>query len=208
MIELTANFCTKLMTKAIFLDRDGVIIELPKGNEAYGFIYKKEDVRILPGVVEALKTLKNKNYLLIVVTNQPLIARGLANEEEIKCLHDFINTKVDNLVDRFYVCPHHPEMHDDVPLKARKYRIVCDCRKPAPGMIFQAKKDFNIDLKHSWMIGDMIIDIAAGDAAGLKTIMIKSLANERVPKSGKPFNGNVKPTAYASHLLDATQYIE
>ena len=90
------------MKKAVFFDRDGVIIELPKGNEAYGFTLKKEDVRILPNVPEALDILKQEGFLIIIVTNQPAIARGIARCEEVEELHRSINESLGGRIDRFY----------------------------------------------------------------------------------------------------------
>lgn len=196
------------MKKAVFFDRDGVIIELPKGNEAYGFTLKKEDVRILPNVPEALDILKQEGFLIIIVTNQPAIARGIARCEEVEELHRSINESLGGRIDRFYFCPHHPEMHPDVPEHARKYRIACECRKPAPGMLLEAARDFDIDLKKSWMIGDMITDIAAGEAAGCNTVMIESAANERTPISAKHFNRSAVPTARARDVMGAVKYIQ
>ena len=117
------------MKKGIFLDRDGVLIE-EKGHS----VYREEDLIILPKVIDALRELKRNNYTLIVVTNQPVVARGLATEEEMEELHRILNERLGNLIDRFYYCPHHPEMHPDVPEHAKKYRIKCQCRKPLPGI--------------------------------------------------------------------------
>lgn len=196
------------MNKAVFLDREGVIVKLLHTDEAYGLVYKKEDLVLLPGVKEALKELKKKGYYLIVVTNQPAVARGLISEEGIKENNSIINKKLGGLIDTFYFCPHHPEMHDDVPQHAIKYRIICDCRKPSAGMLIQASKEFNIDLKKSWMIGDSITDIIAGHSAGCRTILIESAANNRINICGKPFNKNVKPDKFVKNLLEAVKYVE
>ena len=194
--------------KAIFLDRDGVLIALSKGNEAYGFIYKKEDIEILPGVKDALRALKEKGYLLCVITNQPTVARGLATYEEVESLHKFINAELGGVIDKFYFCPHHPEMHPDVPERARKYRVACECRKPLPGMLHEAALDFGIDLTKSWMIGDMITDIAAGAPARCRTILIESAANKRTTISHKPFDPkNISPDYVVKNLTEATKYI-
>jgi D,D-heptose 1,7-bisphosphate phosphatase len=190
-----------MKNKAIFLDRDGVI------NKEKEFVYKKKDVFILPGVIDALRILKEKGYFLICITNQPLIARGLATEEEMVEIHNFINYKVENLIDKFYFCPHHPEQRDDIPNFAKKYRIKCKCRKPSPGMILLAAKEFNIDLKESWMIGDMITDIIAGKSAGCKTIMIKSQKNDTIILSSSLFNIHVKPDKYFKTLLESAKFI-
>ena len=195
------------MKKAVFLDRDGVIIQLLRDNEVYGLIYKKEDLILLPGTKEALQGLKKKGYLLIVFTNQPAVARGLISYEGVEENHSIINKKLDGLIDAFYFCPHHPEMHLDVPAHAIKYRISCDCRKPSPGMLIKAAKDFSIDFKKSWVIGDSITDIAAGDSVKCKTILIKSPSNDRINISAKEFNRNVKPHKFANSLLDATKFI-
>ena len=189
------------MNKAVFLDRDGVL------NEDRGLLCKKNEIKILPGVVKALRKLKNKGYGLIVVTSQPVIARGIVSEEEVKELHDFLNNEVENLIDEFYVCPHHPEMHPDVPEFVKKYRIACNCRKPAPGLLIKAAKDFNIDLKKSWMIGDKASDIVAGKSAGCKTIMIKSPVNHMIHASAIEFDKNTKADFYADSLLEATKYL-
>ncbi len=190
-----------MKNKAIFLDRDGVI------NRNMGFIFKKEDISIINGVIETLKILKSKGYKLIVITNQPVVARGLCTEEEIEKLHEFINVKLGLLIDKFYFCPHHPEMHDDVPIYARKYRIKCSCRKPLPGMIFKASEDFNINLKESWMIGDTLVDIAAGKSAGCKTIMIKSGLNNKLPKSEPFFDINIKPDKYVDNIMEVIYFL-
>ena len=193
--------------KAVFIDRDGVIIALNPKDESHGFILKKDEISILPDVKEALRELKEKGYLLIVVTNQPAVARGMISEEELKELHRFINKRLGGMIDAFYFCPHHPEIHDDVPLQAKKYRVACDCRKPAPGMIFRAAKDFNIDLAKSWLVGDMISDIAMGKAADCKTIMVKSAANKRIIISAQEFEASNKPDFYTANLLDAERFI-
>ncbi|MBS3085499.1 HAD family hydrolase [Candidatus Pacearchaeota archaeon] len=192
------------MNKAVFLDRDGVINKEKVGG---GYNYKKEDITILPGVVEALKLLKDKGYLSIVVTNQPTIARGLISELELESLHEYLNENLNNLIDKFYFCPHHPEMHSDVPEYALKYRVSCNCRKPAPGMLLQASKDFNINLRESWMIGDVISDIATGKNAGCKTIMIKSPKNKEIIISNINLNENTKPDFYAKDLFEAAEII-
>jgi len=188
--------------RAIFLDRDGVIIDATKD-----FIFKKEDVFFLDRTLEALQSLKEKGFLLIIVTNQPAIARGLTTEDEVKEIHKFINEKLGNVIDRFYFCPHHPEMHPDVPEHAKKYRIKCDCRKPMPGMLLQASKDFNINLRESWMIGDMVSDIVTGKNAGCKTMMLESSKNQQIIM-GIKFNENEKPNFFTKNLLEAVKFID
>jgi D,D-heptose 1,7-bisphosphate phosphatase len=192
----------KLSMKAIFLDRDGVLIE-EKGYP----VYKKEDIVVIPNVIEALRELKKKNYLLIVVTNQAAVARGLVSEEEIQDMNKSLNLSLNNLIDRFYYCPHHPEMHADVPEHARKYRIKCDCRKPLPGLLLRAAKELDIDLKESYMIGDMISDIIAGKSAGCRTIMVESVNNTKVISSHVEIDRNIKADYYAKDLAEAVKII-
>ncbi|MDO8460068.1 MAG: HAD-IIIA family hydrolase [Nanoarchaeota archaeon] len=207
IIEKIKNLPDKIkssMKKAIFLDRDGVIND----DEKDEFIYKKDDIFVRTSSKESLRKMKDKGYLLICITNQPLIARGLASEKEVEEINNLINQKIGNLIDRFYICPHHPEMHPDVPEHAKKYRIVCNCRKPSPGMLITAAKDFDIDLKKSWMIGDMITDIIAGKSTGCKTILIKSKSNSRLIKSAMPFDINTKPDFYADNLSDAIKLLD
>lgn len=195
------------MRKAVFLDRDGVLNELSKKDEAFGFILKESELQPINGTIEALKIIKNENYLRIVVTNQPAVARGLITESEINKLHDVLNSKLNGLINAFYYCPHHPEMHDDIPVQARKYRIACNCRKPAIGMLLQAVKNFNIDLALSWMIGDMASDIATGQNAGCKTILVKSASNSRIIASSVSFNPDIKPDFFVSNLREACEKI-
>ena len=153
------------MNKAIFLDRDGVI------NEDIDNLYKIENIKIISGVSEALRILKENDFKLIVISNQPVIARGLATEEEVEKINEEINLQIKKEVgigiDKFYFCPHHPNAN------LEKYRILCNCRKPSPGLILQAAKEFDIDLSKSWMIGDRTSDVATGKNAGCKTILIE-----------------------------------
>lgn len=199
---------SRKLKRAVFLDRDGVLIGLLRGNEAYGLLYKKEDCRVIPGVPEALMALKNKGMLLVVVTNQPVVARGLASIEEVAQYNDYINEQTGGIIDRFYFCPHHPEMHDDVPEHAKKFRIACVCRKPGKGMLLQAARDFGIDLNKSWMIGDSITDIAAGKSAGCKTILIHSPSNNRVNISSTPFDPDIQSDYKAQDLSEAVSLVK
>lgn len=195
------------MRKAVFLDRDGIIIELPKNDPQYGFTYKEDDCHIISGVKEALAALKEKGFLRIVFTNQPAVARGLASIEDVDRVHAFINTELGGLIDAFYFCPHHPEMHPDVPEHAKKYRIACTCRKPAPGLILNAAKDFDIDLTKSWAVGDLITDIIAGHAAGCRTILVETPATGRriIPSGSAP--KDVEPDHRVDSLRKATDIV-
>lgn len=149
--------------KAIFLDRDGTI------NKANGFITKPEDFELVSDGALAIKKINKSGFLAIVVTNQPVIARGEATFEELKLIHDKMETELGKegaFIDGLYFCPHHTDKGFEG--ERPDYKFNCSCRKPNPGMILQAAKDFNIDLSQSFMIGDGKNDILAGNAAGLK----------------------------------------
>ena len=155
--------------KAIFLDRDGTI------NKMVGFVTKPEQFELIEGAAEAIKTINKSGYLAIVVTNQPVIARGDCTFEELQTIHDKMETelgKVGAFVDAIYVCPHHTDKGFEG--ERPEYKCNCDCRKPKPGLLLQAAKDFNIDLSESYMIGDSHRDVEAGENAGVKkSIMVE-----------------------------------
>lgn len=153
--------------KAIFLDRDGTI------NKSVGFLTNIDDFVLEDGAAEAIKKINNSGYLAIVITNQPVIARGEVSLDEL----DEIHNKMERLLgaegaylDAIYYCPHHPDK--GFVGERIEYKIVCDCRKPKPGMILNAAKDYNIDLEKSWMIGDFKNDVLCGKNAGCKTALI------------------------------------
>ncbi|MDD5193716.1 MAG: HAD family hydrolase [Candidatus Nanoarchaeia archaeon] len=183
------------MRKAVFLDRDGVL------NKEIDLLHRKEDIEILPGVEEVLKKLKSLGYLLIVISNQPAIARGMITEEGVREINDYLNSLIGNLIDRFYFCPHHPNAN------LPQYRMVCECRKPAPGLILQAARDYGIDLAKSWMMGDMYSDVATGKAAGCKTILLESEQNKKIIESGKKWEVQ-EPDYKAKYLTEVLQIIK
>lgn len=153
--------------KAIFLDRDGTI------NRYVGFLKDIEELELLPNVAEAIKKINNSGYLVIVVTNQPVIARGEVTYDQLNTIHNKIETllgKEGAYLDGIYYCPHHP--HKGYEGEIVELKIDCDCRKPKPGMLLKAAEDFNIDLKNSFMVGDGENDVKAGLAAGCKTVLI------------------------------------
>ena len=154
----------KQKQKAIFLDRDGTI------NKYVGFLRNIDDFDLIDGVADAIKIINNSGYLAIVVTNQPVIARGEVTLCELREIHNKMETLLGfhgAYLDGIYVCPHHP--HKGYVGEVAEFKFDCECRKPKPGMLLQAAKEFNIDLSLSWMIGDSENDIIAGIAAGCKT---------------------------------------
>jgi D-glycero-D-manno-heptose 1,7-bisphosphate phosphatase len=153
--------------KAVFLDRDGTI------NRYVGFLRSIEDFELLPGVTEAIRKINDSGYLCIVVTNQPVIARGEVTVPELLEIHNKMETLLGAegaYLDAIYYCPHHP--HKGYQGEVPELKIDCECRKPKPGMLVKAMEDFNIDLTESWIIGDGENDIKAGQAAGCKTALI------------------------------------
>lgn len=153
--------------KAVFLDRDGTI------NKYVGFLRNIEDFELLPGVAEAIKKINASGYLAIVVTNQPVIARGEISFEELEQIHNKMETLLGAegaYLDAIYFCPHHP--HKGYDGERPELKIECDCRKPKPGMLLKAAEDFNINLSQSWMVGDGENDIKAGKAAKCHTALI------------------------------------
>lgn len=153
--------------KAIFLDRDGTI------NEYVGFLRSPDEFRLLDGVTDAIKKINSSGYLAIVITNQPVIARGEVTFKGLEEIHNKMETLLGRdgaYLDAIYFCPHHP--HKGYAGEIPELKFDCDCRKPKAGMIFKAANDFNIDLSASWMIGDGENDVLCGINAGCKTAII------------------------------------
>ncbi len=164
----------KQKQKAVFLDRDGTI------NKYVGFLRDINEFELLPGVAEAVKQINAFGYLAIVITNQPVIARGEVTVPELQLIHDKMETLLGAegaYLDAVYYCPHHP--HRGYPGEVEALKIDCDCRKPKPGMLFRAAEDFNIDLSQSWMIGDDENDVKAGKAAGCRTALIGTESHDQ-----------------------------
>lgn len=175
--------------KAIFLDRDGTI------NKYKGFITDINDVELLPFVSDAIKKINASGYLAIIVSNQPVIARGECSFDQVNAMFDKIETllgKNGAYIDGIYYCPHHPHSGYDGEIKELK--IKCDCRKPEIGLISRAEKDFNLDLSKCIMIGDGEIDVKTGKNAGIPTVLVKTGIQEDV---------SVAPDYYAEDLLSA-----
>lgn len=193
-----------MKNKAIFLDRDGVINEVVYHNEM-GIIdspFTTEQLRLLPDVGKAINKFHKLGFKVIVVSNQPGIAK---NHFDIKMfskiqkkLHDELE-KQNSKIDAEYYCLHHPYA------TVKDYKKNCDCRKPKPGMILEASKEHNIDLSKSWMIGDGIWDIAAGQNAGCKTILIGRLKCDLCRYMEEE---HVKPDFIIPNLYKASLIIE
>jgi len=151
------------MQRAVFLDRDGTIIE------DIGYLDECSKIRFLPRVSEAIKLLNENGFKVMVTTNQSGVARGYFTEETVREINRYIQeslAKQGALIDKTYYCPHHIEGI------IKGYSKECHCRKPNPGMIEEAVREFGIDLENSFVIGDKISDIEAGHRAGCKTILL------------------------------------
>ena len=147
---------------AIFLDRDGTL------NIEKNYLYRIEDFEWIPGAVEAIRQINLMGYLAIVVSNQSGIARGYYESKAVHELHQHMSHLLDRVgarIDGYYFCPHHPAFG-----VARN----CTCRKPEPGMLLQAQKTFDIDMRRSWFIGDKLSDIEAGFKAGVSPILVRT----------------------------------
>lgn len=181
--------------KCIFLDRDGTI------NKYVGFLRSVDQVELEPRAAEAIRLINESEYLAIVITNQPVIARGECSFEELERIHNRLYTLLGQqgaYLDGLYYCPHHPDkgFEGEVP----ELKFDCDCRKPKTGMLKKAEADFNADLQNSWFIGDTTMDVQTGKNAGMRTIMLRS----GDPKKTK---FDVAPDAVVDDLLDAVKMI-
>ena len=159
--------------KAVFLDRDGTI------NKYVGFLRNINDFELIDGVAEAIKKINASGYLAIVVTNQPVVARGEVTFQELEEIHNKMETELGlqgAYLDAIYYCPHHP--HKGYEGEVPELKIDCDCRKPKPGMLMNAACDYNIDLSQSYMIGDGENDVKAGLAAGCKAILVNGAGTD------------------------------
>lgn len=180
---------TENKQKAIFLDRDGTI------NEYKGFISDIDDINLLPHVADAIKKINSSEYLAIIVSNQPVIARGECSFDEVNAMFDKIETLLGQqgaYIDGIYYCPHHP--HSGFVGEVKELKIKCDCRKPEIGMLKKAEKDFNLDLSKCVMIGDGEIDVKTGKNAGIPTVLVRTGIQEEP---------SVAPDFYADDLLSA-----
>ncbi len=186
--------------RAVFFDRDGVIVE------EVDLLTSLAEIQIKDGVADALKILKQSGFFLFVATNQTVVSRGLITEQEVTLINRDIEMRLVGLgapaFDGWHVCPHHPK----ATLEA--YRIRCECRKPRPGMLLEAALKHHLNLAESFMIGDRITDIIAGDKAGCQTILLTSGAHERPPiETTEPLDKSVSPTFTCQTLLEAANWI-
>lgn len=182
--------------KALFLDRDGTL------NKLNGLVYQPEQLELEDGAAEAIKLINQSGYLAVLVTNQPVVARGLCNIEDVEQIHKKLQTLLGRqgvYLDAIEFCPHHPDK--GYPEENPAYKIPCHCRKPDIGMLEKCAAQFNIDLTKSWLIGDTTVDIQTGLNAGCQTALV--LTGE----AGRDGKYTVQPDIQAENLLAAVQMI-
>jgi D-glycero-D-manno-heptose 1,7-bisphosphate phosphatase len=172
------------MSRAVFLDRDGVINRKATGD---GYVTRLEELDLLPGAAQGISLLNRFGFLVIVVTNQRCVAKGLLSAGELEYIHAQLCDEIEatgGRIDQVYYCPHEKEAH-------------CECRKPSPGMLLSAAREHRIELKSSWMIGDSDEDVEAGRVVGCRTARV----------IGRHPRVNSKPDVVASSLLDAVRQL-
>jgi D-glycero-D-manno-heptose 1,7-bisphosphate phosphatase len=150
---------------AVFLDRDGVLIEEVR------YLSEVGQVRLIAGAAEAVAALNRAGVPVVVATNQAGVAHGYFPEERVAEVHERLDELLARRgawVDRYYYCPHHPEA------EVERYRLRCDCRKPGPGMLRQAAMELGVDLAQSYLVGDKASDLEAGGAGGCKSILVRT----------------------------------
>ena len=187
------------MNRAIFLDRDGVVIE------DVNLLTSVDEVNIPERAFSAFRRLNDSEYKLIVVTNQTVVARGLCSESDVKRVHGYITKELSDrtgvVIDGFYYCPHHPQA------TIVEYRIECTCRKPGSGMLTRAAKEWDLDLRQCWMVGDRMSDINAGAKAGCRTIQVETGAHKAEPIISANYDNKITPDYICDDLLEAVKII-
>ena len=184
-----------MANKAVFLDRDNTLIEDP------GYLTDPNSIRLLPGVELAVKTFMQADYLVVVVTNQSGIARGLLTEETLAKIHERLMQIMAGKgarIDEVYYCPFHPDG------SIERYAVDSDLRKPKPGMLLQAAEDMDIDLSASWMVGDSPRDVEAGQRAGCQTIRVRK---PHEPLPGEADHEDVQADFTVRNLVEAARVI-
>ncbi|MGD0278982.1 MAG: HAD family hydrolase [Smithella sp.] len=185
---------------AVFLDRDGTI------NEEVGYLDSLDKLKIIPRAYKAIRLINESGMKAVVISNQAGVARGLFTEDFVKMINEYLQTALRQkgaYIDNFYYCPHHPTEG------LEPYRQVCECRKPAPGMLLQAAQDLNIDLTKSYLVGDRFNDMEAAKIAGVKGILVKTgfgqgLLQDDGPDRATPQN---EPDFIAADILEAVKWI-
>jgi len=193
----------KKLQRAVFLDRDGTINKLVYYPD-HGVVdspFLPSQLALMPGAAKAIAKLGKRGFLLVLVSNQPGVAKGNMKKKDFAAIDrklDALLAKEGARLDAKYYCPHHPKA------KLAAYRKKCACRKPKAGMLLQAAKEYGIDLKRSYMVGDGINDVKAGRAAGCTTVFVGHFK----PELWKYFKGGKRPGIMARNLLEAARKIK
>ena len=182
------------MRRAVFVDRDGTMIE------ERGYLNRLDLVTPFPYTGEAIARLRRAGFAVVVVTNQAGIARGLFDEAFVRSVHAHLNTLLpaDAIPDAYYFCPHHPEG------VVTAYRVECRCRKPAPGLVEQAAADLDLDVTHSFVVGDKWLDVGLANQAGARGILVRTGYGAGIADAPPP---GAEPERVVGTLLDAADYI-
>jgi D-glycero-D-manno-heptose 1,7-bisphosphate phosphatase len=185
------------MKRAVFIDRDGTV------SEEVGYINHASRFNLFPYTAEAIKLLNDNGWLAIVTTNQAGVARGYFSEDLIATVHDRMKSELEAKgahLDAIYYCAHHPSVGEP------PYRFDCDCRKPKPGLISRAARDFDIDLSTSWMVGDRYSDIEVARNAGVNAMFVLS-GYGRGEWEHQRATWEHQPDLVAENLLEAARLI-
>ena len=183
------------MNRAVFLDRDGTMIE------DVGYLDRLQRLKLFPYTVDAMRLLNRAGFKIVVVTSQAGVANGVITEDFVKEAHDEIGRRAAEggaHIDGFYYCPHSPTA------VVERYRRECDCRKPKPGMIHSAQHDLSLDLNRSFLVGDRWRDIEMGQAAGTTCVLVETgYGMTQAPR--RPVN--ISPVHVVANLIEATTWI-
>jgi D-glycero-D-manno-heptose 1,7-bisphosphate phosphatase len=182
---------------AVFLDRDGTL------NEEIDFLRTADELKLIPGAASAVRTLNTLGIITCVISNQSGVARGYLTEDDLVPIHARLNRKLQDegaRVDAIYYCPHHPTEANP------PYRIACDCRKPKPGMLKKGEKEWGIDLQRSFVVGDRIADVQAGQAVGARTVLVLTGYGKASLEECR--REHITPDFIAPSIVEAVQFIE
>ncbi|QEL57712.1 HAD-IIIA family hydrolase [Chromobacterium paludis] len=196
ILGLPERLSCRHLRRAVFLDRDGTL------NREVNHLKTRDQLELLPGVAAAVRSLNRNGTLAVVVTNQPVVARGDVTLEELEQIHAGLESELGAggaFLDGLYFCPHHPDK--GFPGEVMALKLACRCRKPEPGLIDVACQDLNIDRHNSWMVGDTTSDIEAGQRAGVRTILL------RTGYAGGDAKCNIRADYTCADLSDATDWI-
>lgn len=193
---LVAQSSLSTPQKALFIDRDGTL------NKEVDGVTSPTKLELLPGVADAVHLLNHKGYRVVVISNQPIVAKGFCSEADVRVVHNKLESLLGRehaFVDRIYFCPHHPEK--GFPGERPELKIDCTCRKPQPGLVRQAAADLNIDLAKSWFVGDTTTDVQTAKNAGIHSILV------RTGYAGKDGKFDVQPDVAFDSLKEAAEFI-